>query len=145
MYEFSITNIHVEVVAKKSKVELLLAVIIIVTLAQVTRHENSSNASAYWPLSLTLKLLLPAVIAVYGVRKGSLDSLGGALAFIVGLCHSLASCAFTNAMIVFFILGSRLSKWKMSTKKAFEPQEDNGMTVLLSALLVGNHMCHYIL
>ncbi len=129
-------------VAKKSRVELILAVIIIVTLAQVTRHENSYNVSVYWPLSLTLKLLLPAVIAVYGVRKGSLDSLGGVLAFIVGLCHSLTSCAFTNAMVVFFTLGSRLSKWKLSTKKAFEPQEDNGMMVSLRTLLVSNRACY---
>ena len=105
---------------------MMLSVIFIILLGQATRYENQ-GASNYWPLTLTLRLLLPATISIYGVTKRSLDSLGGTLALVVGVIHSVANCSFSYSMIAFFIFGSLLSKWKMNTKQLFEPIEDSGI------------------
>ena len=92
-----------------------------------TRYEKLATIRFLW-LGSVFKLLLPAVIATYGIKKGSLDTLGGAFAFFVGTIHGLTNFCFSFSLIIFFIAGSWLSKWNLQVKKAFEPSEDPGIT-----------------
>ncbi len=119
--------------SQSNKLLVLVSIIIIIVLGQLIRYENQAVAAVklYWPIIITLKLLLPVTISIYGVTKRSLDIKGGTLALIVGVIHSIANCSFSYSLIAFFIVGSRLSKWKMKTKQTFEPIEDSGSNTIV--------------
>ena len=95
---------------------------LLLTLWMILTDRASSS-----PIRWTIALLLPFIVATYGVKKKSLDIAGGALAFLVGFVHVAASNSFCAIMIAFFITGSRLSKWKRKVKESFEPTEDSGI------------------
>ena len=70
---------------------------------------------------------LPLLIAAYGLKRRSLDSTAAALAVLVGTILTLANGCFCSSLIVFFITGSRLTKWKKKEKQKFEPDGESGM------------------
>lgn len=126
-YSAGTTSVRIQ---SKSKFEVILAVVFIFALGQVTRYENRNAASIPLWFSFGLKLLLSVNIAIYGVKKGSLDIAGASLALVIGTIHCIASCANAFSLIAFFVVGSQASKWKLSIKQKFEPINDSGTSTL---------------
>lgn len=79
------------------------------------------------PVRCIISLLLPLLIAGYGLKKRSLDSTGAALAVLVGGLLTLANACFCSSLIAFFITGSRLTKWRKKEKQTFEPDAEGNI------------------
>ena len=84
---------------------------------------RGSTSLIRWAVSF----ILPLLIAAYGLKRRSLDGTAAALAVLVGTLLTLASGCFCSSLIVFFITGSRLTKWKKKEKQKFESDEESGM------------------
>lgn len=87
----------------------------------------------------TIVLFLPLLISGYGLKKQSLDSMGAALAIIVGFLLTAASACFSVSLIVFFITSSRLTKWKAAEKRKLEDGYKKGASVMRCAALTCTH------
>ena len=68
---------------------------------------NLAATMSLYPIPFGIALLL----AVHGLRKGSLSESGAIAAFLVGYGHLANPCkAFGVALIAFYFLGSRATK-----------------------------------
>ncbi|XP_048245445.1 transmembrane protein 19-like [Haliotis rufescens] len=70
--------------------------------------------------------IAPVLIALYGLRKRSLDVAGAVAGLLVGFILTLSSLCFFSALLVFFLAGSKVTKLRAHQKKKFEEDYKEG-------------------
>ncbi|XP_067649311.1 transmembrane protein 19-like isoform X1 [Haliotis asinina] len=70
--------------------------------------------------------IAPVLIALYGLRKRSLDVSGAVAGLLVGFILTLSSLCFFAALLVFFVAGSKVTKLGAHQKKKFEEDYKEG-------------------
>eukprot|EP00118_Oscarella_pearsei_P029196 m.3889 g.3889 ORF g.3889 m.3889 type:complete len:314 (+) comp9935_c0_seq1:58-999(+) len=78
----------------------------------LANHYTSHKSVERWIGSLTM----PTAMVIWALRRKSLNSTGSAWAFPVGFCLAFGSVRFMATLLVFFILSSKLTKWKAKRK-----------------------------
>lgn len=71
------------------------------------------------------------IISVLGFKKKSVNKSGAISGFIIGFFITLSSYCFLACLMTFFILGSKVTKFKSSEKKKFEKDFKEGTIVCL--------------
>lgn len=107
---------------------------ILLVILWLVLTERASHSPTRWIVSL----FLPILVAVYGLRRRSLDRAGAALAVLVGALLTLASACFCSSLIAFFITSSRLTKWRKNEKLTFEADAEgyNGWYIYIYIILI---------
>jgi len=83
----------------------------------------------YEPVSPTrwlLSILIPIMMAVYGLRKNSLDYTGAITGLFVGCIMTLSSYCFLTSMLCFFITSSKATKFRAHIKRKMEDNFKHG-------------------
>ncbi|CAD5117258.1 DgyrCDS6052 [Dimorphilus gyrociliatus] len=88
-------------------------------------HEGSGVAPAS-PFRVCLAILLPMIIVRNGLKKKSLGTSGAVGSLIVGFIMTISNYCFMAALLTFFYLGSKASKFRGSIKKSFEDDFKEG-------------------
>jgi len=72
------------------------------------------------PFRWILSFMIPLLICKWGLHKKHLCRSGAAAAFAVGFIMTLSNYCFMTSMIVFFIAGSMVTKWRSNEKRKLE-------------------------
>jgi uncharacterized protein (TIGR00297 family) len=72
------------------------------------------------PLRLLTSFVVPLLFAGYGYRRGSVDTSGAIVGYLIAFILTLANAGFSLSLIVFFMLGSRVTKFKAHIKSKIE-------------------------
>lgn len=70
--------------------------------------------------------LAPVFIARWGLKKGSLDKSGALAGLLVGFVLTISNLCFFACLLTFFVLASKATKYKASTKKRLEENFKEG-------------------
>ncbi|XP_005105222.1 transmembrane protein 19 [Aplysia californica] len=81
-----------------------------------------SPSALHWAVGI----IAPLIIALYGLRKKSLDRSGAAAGLIVGFLLSVSSFNFMASLLSFFIFASKATKFRSSKKKKLEAEFKEG-------------------
>ncbi|XP_077868887.1 transmembrane protein 19-like, partial [Saccoglossus kowalevskii] len=74
------------------------------------------------PWRFLFAFLLPIYFTRTGLNKKSLDVSGAVAALVVGFVMTISNYCFCAALIVFFITGSKVTKFKAERKRQIDPQ-----------------------
>lgn len=110
-------------------VVVLLPVTLLFWLTNVFLYSFYTSQNVWEPISplrLLLAIFLPALIARNGLRKKSLSKSGAEAGFLVGLILTLSSYCFMASLLVFFLTGSKLTKWRSGQKRKLEADFKEG-------------------
>jgi len=72
------------------------------------------------PFRWILSFMIPLLICKWGLHKKHLSPSGAAAAFAVGFIMTLSSYCFMTSMIIFFLAGSIVTKWRSTEKRKLE-------------------------
>ncbi|XP_075456350.1 transmembrane protein 19 [Ascaphus truei] len=93
----------------------------------------SITASTYYgtlrpisPWRWLVSIVIPVIIATRGIKKKSLDHSGALGALLVGFILTVANYSFFSALLTFFFVSSKLTKWKGEVKKRFDSEYKEG-------------------
>ncbi|XP_033731677.1 transmembrane protein 19-like, partial [Pecten maximus] len=70
--------------------------------------------------------IAPILIMRWGLKKRSLDKTGAVAGLVVGFVLTISSLCFFSSLLTFFVLASKATKYKSSTKKKFEEDFKEG-------------------
>ncbi|XP_022207567.1 transmembrane protein 19 [Nilaparvata lugens] len=102
------------------------------------------------PARLLASILIPILVATYGLRKNSLSISGAILGFLVGFILTLSSYLFFACLLTFFITSSRATKFRSEKKRKFEKDfkeggQRNWLQVLCNSGMATQYALLYIL
>lgn len=104
-------------------IAVLLPVTLCVWLGNVFIYSFYSNQNVWEPVSpvrCVLAVTVPALMAHYGLRRKSLNKSGAQSGFLVGLIMTLSNYCFMASLLIFFLVGSKVTKWRSSQKRKLE-------------------------
>ncbi|KAG6440686.1 hypothetical protein O3G_MSEX001403 [Manduca sexta] len=78
------------------------------------------------PTRWMMSCFIPLVIAVYGIRKRSINFSGAIFGFVVAFILTLSNYSFLAALFVFFVTSSKATKLRSHLKKKFEADYQEG-------------------
>ncbi|KAJ8313876.1 hypothetical protein KUTeg_008437 [Tegillarca granosa] len=84
------------------------------------------DAQPIYPGRWMIAVLLPILIASWGLKKKSLDKSGALTALLVGFCLTISNMCFCSSLLAFFITASKATKYKAMLKKKFEEEFKEG-------------------
>ncbi|GAB0093943.1 Transmembrane protein 19 [Sergentomyia squamirostris] len=91
-----------------------------------TSHPEYDDGIEIGPTRWLLSIFIPVLFTVYGYRRGSVNTSGAVLGFILAICLTVANYAFLTSLIVFFVTSSRATKFKAAQKAKFEEDFKGG-------------------
>ncbi|KAF4532227.1 hypothetical protein B566_EDAN004313 [Ephemera danica] len=86
-------------------------------------HEHDTVIS---PTRWLVSTLLPILIAVWGLKKRSLNISGALFGLLVGFVLTLSSYCFLACLLTFFVTSSKATKFRADKKKKMEKQFKEG-------------------
>uniref|UniRef100_A0ABM0MNU2 Transmembrane protein 19 n=1 Tax=Saccoglossus kowalevskii TaxID=10224 RepID=A0ABM0MNU2_SACKO len=89
---------------------------------QLRSFNQSPSVHPVSPWRFLFAFLLPIYFTRTGLNKKSLDVSGAVAALVVGFVMTISNYCFCAALIVFFITGSKVTKFKAERKRQIDPQ-----------------------
>ncbi|XP_055693631.1 transmembrane protein 19 [Lutzomyia longipalpis] len=84
-----------------------------------TTHPEDDNLEIP-PTRWLMSILIPTLFAVYGYRRKGVNLSGAIFGFILAVVLTVANYAFLSCLMVFFITGSRATKFRSAQKAKIE-------------------------
>nr|XP_022310601.1 transmembrane protein 19-like [Crassostrea virginica] len=78
------------------------------------------------PMRWMISILAPVTIASWGLKRRSLDKSGAIAGLVVGFILTMSNLCFFSSLLTFFILGSKVTKFKAEQKKKMEHDYKEG-------------------
>jgi len=79
-------------------------------------------SAAHWAVGI----LAPVIVAIYGLKKKSLNQSGAAAGLVVGFILSVSSFSFLASLLAFFLFASKATKFRSFKKKKIEADFKEG-------------------
>ncbi|KAK6631125.1 hypothetical protein RUM43_014221 [Polyplax serrata] len=116
----SLVPVLLGVIAIPLALLLWCANVLVFHLNYTKEEEMEPIPPTRWLASITIPLLMA------GFKKKSVNKSGAISGFIIGFFITLSSYCFLACLMTFFILGSKVTKFKSSEKKKFEKDFKEG-------------------
>lgn len=84
------------------------------------------DGTAISPTRWLFSILVPVLLAAYGLRRKSVNRSGAILGFIIAVILSLASHAFLAILATFFLSSSRITRFREQQKRKFDADFKGG-------------------
>ncbi|XP_064647272.1 transmembrane protein 19-like [Lineus longissimus] len=78
------------------------------------------------PWRCLLSILIPILVAKWGLARKSLDASGAIAGLLVGFILTISNACFFASLLAFFVLGSKATKFRSKRKKGFEDDFKEG-------------------
>jgi hypothetical protein len=99
-------------------------------LGNVAFHKLTSNDDSddntIPPTRWLFSILVPILLMLYGLKKGSVNKSGAILGLIISIILSVANHAFLISLATFFFTSSKATKYGNHLKKKFESDYKEG-------------------
>ncbi|KAI0231759.1 Transmembrane protein 19 [Lamellibrachia satsuma] len=108
---------------------VIIPVALVIWFVNVIFYTSYSHEGVWEPLSpirCIIAVLVPIFIAKWGLKRKSLNSSGAATGLVVGFVISLSNYCFLAALLVFFVSGSKLTKFRADQKRSLEENFKEG-------------------
>jgi len=92
------------------------SIFIIMQILSGIVSDVKAPSAAHWMVAI----FLPLMMAVYGLRRKSLDKTGASAAVVVGFLLSVSNFSFMASLLSCFIFASKATKYKSAQKKKLE-------------------------
>lgn len=79
-----------------------------------------SSGRSPTPVRLLTSFLIPLFFAGHGYRRGSVDTSGAVVGFFIACVLTLANAGYCASLMMFFVLGSMVTKYKSNVKSRIE-------------------------
>lgn len=78
------------------------------------------------PVRWMIAIVAPVVIATWGLKRKSLDRSGAVAGLVVGFILTISNLCFFSSLLTFFVMGSKVTKFKAEQKKKMEHNYKEG-------------------
>ncbi|XP_041367871.1 transmembrane protein 19-like [Gigantopelta aegis] len=95
-------------------------------LATIGLQTFRTDYAAPAPWRWVLATIIPVFIAWWGLRRKSLNTSGAAAGLLVGFVITLGNLCFCAALLIFFLAGSKVTKFRSKQKKKLEADFKKG-------------------
>ncbi|KAE8615626.1 hypothetical protein XENTR_v10008568 [Xenopus tropicalis] len=109
---------------------VILCMILCISLSfwiiSITASTYSGSLRPISPWRWLVSVLTPIIIVWHGIKKRSLDNSGALGGLLVGFILTIANYSFFSALLTFFFISSKLTKWKGEVKKCYDSEYKEG-------------------